>query len=73
MALSETELQTRITALRKARDSGVLIVRHGDEMTQFRSLAELNKILADLESELATSQGTSRPRVKYISQSDKGY
>ena len=73
MALSESQLQIRIDALRKARDSGVLMVRHGDELTQFRTLAEMDKILADLEADLATTQGTKKSRVRYISQSDKGY
>lgn len=70
MALSPTELQARITAIRKARDSGVLILRHGDEMTQFRSLAEMDKIIADLEAELT---GRTRPRVSYVRQDSKGY
>lgn len=70
MALSQLELELRIAALRRARDSGVLIVRHGDEMTEFRSLAEIDKILGELENE---SAGRTRPRVGYIIQSDKGY
>lgn len=70
MALTSEQLQGRIDALRKARDSGVLIVRHGDEMTQFRSLAEIDKILGELENELS---GRTRPRVSYIQQSSKGY
>lgn len=70
MALSQLELESRIAALRKARDSGVLIVRHGDELTQFRTLAEMDKILAGLEDELS---GRTRPRVSYIEQSSKGY
>jgi predicted transcriptional regulator len=73
VALSESELQARITAIRSARDSGALIVRHGDTSTQFRSLAEMNSILADLEKELADAQGTTRRRrVFYIEQRCKG-
>lgn len=74
MALSATDLQSRIDSLRKARDSGVLMVRHEQEITQFRSLAEMNAILASLEAELATSQETAaKPRVRYVSQDTKGY
>lgn len=72
MALTESQLEARITALRKARDTGALIVRHGDTSTQFRSLNEIEEILADLESQLATAQGTKKSRVKYIRQNDKG-
>lgn len=73
MALTESQIEARITAIRKARDSGVLIVRHGDTSTQFRSLAEMDKIISDLEAELASAQGVVKSRVKYISQRDKGY
>ena len=72
MALSQSELQARIAALRKARDSGVLMVRHGDELTQFRSLAEMNAILGELEAELAGMTGEAKPRVRYITQTGKG-
>lgn len=73
MALTPSEIEARITALRKAIDSGVLIVRHGDESTQFRSLAEMEKILAKLEGDLAAANGTKRSRVRYIEQCGKGY
>lgn len=73
MALTESQIQARIDAIRKARDSGVLMVRHGDTSTQFRSLAEMDKIISDLEAELAHAQGVVKSRVKYIRQSDKGY
>lgn len=73
MALTAEQLQARIDALRKAVDSGVLMVRHGDESTQFRSLSEMEKILARLEGELAAANGTPKTRVRYIEQGDKGY
>ena len=72
MPLNTTQLQARIDALRTARDSGVLIVRHGDTSTQFRSLAELNSILANLEAELDAATDNVRSRVRYITQNDKG-
>lgn len=73
MALSEAQLESRITAIRAARDSGALLVRHGDTSTQFRSLAEMNAIIADLESQLATLQDTKPTRVRYVRQCGKGF
>lgn len=72
MALSKSELQNRITAIRKARDSGVLSIGHGETRTTFRSLAEMNTILGQLEKELAALDGSTKSRVKYISQGTKG-
>ena len=73
MALTATEIQARLTALYKARDSGALIVRHGDESTQFRSLAEIEKIIASLEGQLAAANGEPRKRVRYVEQPCKGF
>jgi hypothetical protein len=73
MLLSQTQIQTRIDALRKARDTGALIARHRDPSTQFRSLKEIESILADLEQQLATLQDTTRPRVRYFRQDSKGF
>jgi hypothetical protein len=67
------QIQAKLTALRGARDTGALIVRHGDTQTTFRTLAEMNAIIADLESQLATVQGTTtKKRVGYIVQKCKG-
>lgn len=70
MALTAEQIAAQLDSLKKARNSGVLIVRHGDESTQFRSLAEMDKIIASLEGQLAT---TKRKRVRYIQESCKGY
>lgn len=67
-----TEIQGRIDAIQSARDSGALIVRHGDTSTQFRSLAEMDRIIADLQSQLDRANGVTRKRVKYIAQCSKG-
>jgi len=72
MAETAEQVQAKITAIRNARDSGVLLVRHGDTQTQFRSLAEMNSIIADLEGQLSTLQGKARRRVSYIRQNCKG-
>jgi hypothetical protein len=67
------ELTARLIALRRARDSGALMVRHGDQQTQFRSLTEITQIIAQLEGELAELEGTKRRGPHYVIQKTKGY
>lgn len=67
-----SELQTRLEALKKARDTGVLTARQGDNLTTFRSLSEIERTIAALENEIAAAGGTSRRRVRYAYQSSKG-
>jgi hypothetical protein len=63
----------RLAAIRKAYDTGVLVVRHGDTTTTFRSLSEMERIISRLEDEIAGLEGKRlRPRVKYITQRRKG-
>jgi aspartate aminotransferase-like enzyme len=47
-----SDVATRLAALKAARDSGVLTVRHGDTSTTFRSLAEIERIIAVLEPQV---------------------
>lgn len=42
----------RLAALKVARDSGVLIVKHGETSTTYRSLAEIERIIQALETEV---------------------
>jgi hypothetical protein len=72
-ALTEVEINKRLTVLYTMRDSGVLIIRHGDTSTQFRSLDELLQAIRILEGQLNKAQGKVRSRVSYIRQSRKGY
>ncbi|MBB2698947.1 UNVERIFIED_ORG: superfamily I DNA and RNA helicase [Rhizobium esperanzae] len=72
MADTVETLTARRVAIVKARDSGVLTIRHGDEQTTFRSLAEMNKIVANLDAQIAALQGTQKKRVRYAYQSGKG-
>lgn len=44
--------QAQIDALKAARNSGTLTVRHGETTVTYRSLAELNSIIRDMEAEL---------------------
>lgn len=67
------ELQARLDALEKARDAGVLMVRHGDTSTQFRTLDEMNRIIADLKRQINKLNGVIRSRVNYVRQGTKGY
>lgn len=66
-------LQARLEAIQASRDAGVLMVRHGDTSTQFRSLAEMNQIISDLKRQIDKLSGTSRSKVNYIEQHEKGY
>ena len=72
MAAESTEvLQARLAALRLALHSGVLLVRHGETSTTFRSSAELERAIRALELEI-TPLTTPRRRVRYITQMTKG-
>lgn len=67
-----TDKQARLTSLRKARDSGVLSVRHGESATTFRTMAEIESIIAALEREIAGLEGNNARSPRYIYQSGKG-
>lgn len=60
---------TLAAELEKAIASGVLTVRHGDTMTTFRSLDEMQRILDGLQQQA----GTTRTRARYIWQTGRGY
>jgi uncharacterized beta-barrel protein YwiB (DUF1934 family) len=72
-ALTEDEINAKLTTLYTMRDSGVLIIRHGDTSTQFRSMDDLMRAIRLLEGQLNTAQGRVKSRVSYIRQSTKGY
>jgi hypothetical protein len=72
-ALTPDEINARLKTLYAMRDSGVLILRHGDTSTQFRSLSELLQMIGILEGQLNAASGKKRSRVSYISQPTKGY
>ncbi len=65
---------TRLEALKRARDTGVLRVRHGDTSTTFRSLAEIDTIIHQLEGQVAVTAapGGARTRIRYPIQFTKG-
>lgn len=72
MALTAEQIQLRIDTIQAARDSGALSVRHGDTSTQFRSLAEMDKIISELNQQLNGLAGFKRKRLYYPFQSSKG-
>ncbi len=66
-----------LVALQKARASGVLSVRHGDTMTTFRSLAEIDSIIRSLSAGVIGAGGEPiggkpGPRLLYLRQMSKG-
>lgn len=69
---SADELTARIEKLKKARGSGVLTVRHGDEMVTYRSVAEINAAIRADEQELAGLTGSVGVVRTYRIVSDKG-
>lgn len=69
---SSAELQARLETLKKARDSGALNVRHGDQSVTYRSLSEMERIISELEGEIAALAGTRRRKIRYTYQSGKG-
>lgn len=48
--------QTELDALRAARNRGALVVKHGDKSVTYRSLGEMDRLIARMERELATSR-----------------
>lgn len=72
--LTLTEMQAQLKSLITARNSGVLIVRHGDTQTTFQTLAAMNQTITTLRREIAAASGEEAPsRVNYVRQSEKGY
>jgi hypothetical protein len=62
MATTAAQLQAYVDALKAARGSGALSVRHGEEMVTFRSLSEINSAIAANEQELSTMGGMKTVR-----------
>jgi hypothetical protein len=54
---TETDLQTRLEALKRALASGRKSVSYGDTRVEYRSIDELKAAIADVETDLAGLQG----------------
>ncbi|OCC05125.1 hypothetical protein BA190_09420 [Labrys sp. WJW] len=59
------ELQVELRKLRRAKRSGVLIIRHGDKSIQYRDMGELQSAIDDIRSAIADLMGTRRSRIRY--------
>jgi hypothetical protein len=55
--------QTDIDRLKRAMASGVLTSKHGDTLLTFRSVAEMEKLLAQMEAEVNPSSAEPRRTV----------
>lgn len=74
MADTALQLAAKIKAIQDARDTGVIYVRNGDLQTHFRSLTEMDSVIANLKQQLDTLNGvTPRPKVRYVLQRSKGF
>jgi len=72
MTESVATLQSRLAAIQKAYDSGILTVTHGDTTTQYRSLDAMAKIIESLKGRIDGGEGTKRRKTRYLYQSGKG-
>lgn len=72
MAQTEAEIRVQLIQLYNMRNTGVFSVRDGETSTQFRSLKELNELIASLEGALPDNATARRRRPRYIVQRSKG-
>jgi hypothetical protein len=70
--MTQSEIESLLTALKKARASGLRATTHGDTRLEYKSDQEMANAIADLERQLATASTTPRRGVNYIFQRDKG-
>ncbi len=66
------ELTVRIEAMKKARASGVLEVRSGDNKVTYRSVDDLSKAISYEEQDLAALTGVGKVTRRYNFVSRKG-
>jgi len=64
------ELEEMLYALKAAKYSGALRVKHGETETLFRSMIEIDKAIADILAEIAALGTGTRSRIVYIRQRD---
>ncbi|MGR3599183.1 MAG: phage head-tail joining protein [Heliomarina sp.] len=55
--------EQELARLKSIKRSGVLRVEYEGKVTVYRSMAELNNAIFDLETEIATASGKRRPNV----------
>lgn len=65
--LERAALLAERSKLKRAMRSGVLTVTHGEKSVKYRSLAEMQTALTDIDTELGEVDGVRRRRVRYFS------
>lgn len=65
-------LTDQLAALKRARGSGVLEVRHGDTSTTYRSVSEILAAITQTQAELDKLNGVKRGGPRYIRESSRG-
>ena len=68
-----TENQAALESLKDSRNSGVLIARHGDVSITYKTNADMQDAIRQLEIEISAQQGGTRRKIRYIYQPGKGY
>ena len=59
------ELYAQRDALRRTLRSGALEVRHGEKSVKYRTAADLQAALSDVQREIAEFDGKRPPRLRY--------
>lgn len=57
--------QTDIDRIKAAMASGVLTVKHGDTLSTFRSIADMERLLARMEAEVGGHSGNGKIFTEY--------
>ncbi len=70
MALTASQITTRIQEIEAALHTGAVRVKHGDTETEYRSLRAMRSIITNLEGKLAALTTPNR-RIHYPYQSTK--
>ena len=66
------QLQAQLEKLKNARRMGASRVSYEGKSVDYRSDGEMQAAIAGLEHEIATAQGTAKPRMVVV-RSDKGW
>lgn len=72
MADDAVVIEARIESLKRALSSGVLMVKHGDTTTEYRSIADILTAIEYQLGLLSRLDSTPRTRVRYPIQLTKG-
>ncbi len=68
-----TENQAALESLKDARNSGVLIARHGDVSITYKTDKDMEAAIRALEREISAQEGGTRRKARSIYQPTKGY